>query len=219
MELMSNLRTNGIIKSTPVFNALVAVDRKNYIEYNPYQDAPQALTKGQTISAPHMHAYALEMLENEALRENASVLDVGIGSGYLSAAFTRLNPTARCTGIDVVPELVSRARANILKEDADIMDRLEIPDACNGWQGYPPNAPYDAIHVGAAAAHLPIDLLNQLKVGGKMVIPVGPDGGDQVLVQVIRWSGGEAGEPFDKQFEIRNLMGVRYVPLVNKDAA
>lgn len=227
LELVTNLKSNGIIKSPEVFRALTSIDRKNYIDSNPYDDSPQSLVKGQTISAPHMHAYALGLLETEALRENASILDVGIGSGYLSAAFARLNPTAICTGIDVVPDLVSMARANVLKEDSDLMDRLHIPDACNGWKGYPQNAPYDAIHVGAAAAELPPDLMSQLKVGGKMIIPVGPDGGDQVLVQVVRERGDcENGDVIssDEQqidlshFSITKLMGVRYVPLVNRDA-
>jgi protein-L-isoaspartate(D-aspartate) O-methyltransferase len=224
-DLISQLRTNGIVKSSAVFNALVSIDRKNYVETNPYQDGPQLLPKGQTISAPHMHAYALELLADEASRDNASILDVGIGSGYLTAAFARLNPTSKCTGIDVVPELVTLARANIQKEDSDILERLEIPAACNGWHGYAKNAPYDAIHVGAAAADLPSDLLSQLKVNGKMIIPVGPEGEPQVLVQVVRkreeeeesgnGNGDGNGGSFEQQFEVTNLMGVRYVPLVN----
>lgn len=197
-------------------------NRKNFtgIGSNPYEDAPQLLCKGQTISAPHMHAHALETLVNEASRDSARVLDVGIGSGYLSAAFARLNSTAHVTGIDVVPDLVNLARENILKEDPELMNQMEIPTACNGWEGYANNAPYDAIHVGAAAAALPKHLLEQLKVGGKMVIPVGPDGGNQVLMQVVRTSGNasengeESGKSFEQQFEITNLMGVRYVPLV-----
>lgn len=217
LELISNLRANGIIKSVLVFNALAAVDRKNYVAFNPYEDAPQMLVRGQTISAPHMHAYALELLEKEALRDNASILDVGVGSGYLVAAFARLNPTAKCTGVDVYPELVSLARANVMKEDADITARVTIPDACNGWHGYLPNAPYDVIHVGAAASSLPAELLQQLKVSGKMVIPVGPDGGNQELVQVVRTHDSSSGLPIEQQFDVTNLMGVRYVPLV-KDA-
>ena len=162
-----------------------------------------------------MHAHALDTLVNEASRDSARVLDVGIGSGYLCAAFARLNPTAHITGIDVIPELVTLSRANILKEDPTLMDHVEIPEACNGWKGYLKNAPYDAIHVGAAAARLPTDLLEQLKVGGKMVIPVGPDGGDQMLVQVVRTKGAKSGAPVEEQYEVTNLMGVRYVPLVD----
>lgn len=218
LELVSNLRSSGIIKSPSVFNAMVAIDRKNFVDKGPYQDSPQLLMKGQTISAPHMHAHALDVLANEVLRENASVLDVGIGSGYLSAAFCRLNPSAQCTGIDIVPELVTLARENILKKDADLLEtgRLTIPEACNGWRGYPENSPYDAIHVGAAASELPFDLLCQLKVGGKMVIPLGPEGGDQVLMQVVRKREHEKVEEGEEQeFEVTNLMGVRYVPLVS----
>lgn len=217
LELVSNLRANGIIKSVPVFNALAAIDRKNYVDLNPYSDSPQMLVKGQTISAPHMHAYALEILKNEALRENANILDVGVGSGYLSAAFAKLNPSAKCTGIDVYPELVALARENVMKEDADIRDRVEIPDACNGWSGYLPNAPYDVIHVGAAASNLPTALISQLKVSGKMVIPVGPDGGNQVLLQVVRTHDNSSGLSLEEQCEITDLMGVRYVPLVTDD--
>lgn len=83
----------------------------------------------------------------------------------------------------------------------------------NGWEGWPEGAPFDAIHVGAAAEHLPRELAVQLKVGGVMIIPIGPKYGTQYLVKVERVA--QQHEQFDpKDYNISNLLGVRYVPLV-----
>ncbi|CAN0211342.1 unnamed protein product, partial [Ectocarpus sp. 8 AP-2014] len=83
----------------------------------------------------------------------------------------------------------------------------------DGWRGWPENGPYDAIHVGAAAESIPMDLVAQLKVGGRMVVPVGPPSETQMLVQVNidRWS-------LSSPFTTEGLMSVVYVPLVNSNA-
>lgn len=82
---------NGVIKSDLVARTMTATDRKHYCPHNSYQDAPQSIGFDVTISAPHMHAFALELLEGH-LKQGARVLDVGSGSGYLTACF------ARCVG-------------------------------------------------------------------------------------------------------------------------
>jgi len=139
-----------------------------------------------------------------------SILDVGCGSGYLTAVFGRMFGDrakkdvkkaipmvlnrGKVYGIDVIPELVELSRRNMMKADGDLLlDKTKDGSgavveliASDGWGGYPPGSPYNAIHVGAAASTFPIQLMKQLAVGGMMVIPVGPDGGTQYLYKVER---------------------------------
>lgn len=96
-ELVHRLRQHGIIRTQRVYDALLAVDRGGYSKWSPYEDAPQTIGSGATISAPHMHAYALESLHSK-LVPGAKVLDVGSGSGYLTAVMGCA--CARAVGVD-----------------------------------------------------------------------------------------------------------------------
>ena len=171
-----------------------------------------------TISAPYMHASALTTLK-DFLRPGMRVLDVGCGSGYLSACMGRMVGGAEggaCVAIDYLPPLVALTQTNVAKADQDLVTSgaLTIVQG-DGWQGWPAAAPYDAIHVGAAAASMPDALVAQLKAPGRMVIPVGPDThndygrvapGQQQYVQVDRAADGSVST--------KTLFDVRYVPLV-----
>lgn len=187
------------------------VDRANFLPRellrNAYEDRPLPIGHGVTMSAPHMHAVALEMLL-EKLQPGAAVLDVGVGSGFLAAAFAELvGPAGSVLGIDRVPALVKMSEANLQRHDASLLASGRIRFALeDGWVGCSDGGPFDAIHVGAAAASLPSELVAQLKPGGRMIIPIGPEGGAQELVQVDKDGGGRVHR--------RSLMGVRYVPLV-----
>lgn len=238
---------------------MLSVDRRNYVldKNHAYDDSPQTIGYGATISAPHMHAHVLEDLLPSLLRASKDqptkplrILDVGCGSGYLTAVFgrmvqpkkdnnrksllTSLSPSAsllndgKVFGIDVIPQLVQMSARNIMKEDGDLLDSNIVEVAVrDGWKGFPEGAPYNAIHVGAAAATFPIELMKQLAVGGIMVVPVGPDGGEQYLYQVERVGDrgqvvGEVGSDDSKGFQeddynVRRVLGVRYVPLVRAD--
>jgi protein-L-isoaspartate(D-aspartate) O-methyltransferase len=211
-ELIANLQHGGIIKSADVANAMIAVDRRNYAPVEYYQDSPQRIGYNATISAPHMHAAALEYLLPSCSVPNAKILDVGCGSGYLCALFAKLNPTSKVIGIDYIKELVALSKTNMEKADTALLTSGQVTlSVGDGWKGAPIEAPFDCIHVGAAAADFPQDLLSQLKVDGLMVIPVGPDGGEQHLYLVKRLTNTGS---FNKQFDVQNVMGVRYVPLV-----
>eukprot|EP00128_Syssomonas_multiformis_P017486 Colp12_sorted_trinity150504_noHs@4763 len=210
-ELVSALKRNGIIQSTAVEQAMRAVDRRHYVVGGNYAylDQPQPIGFNATISAPHMHAYALGLMEDK-LKPGSRSLDVGSGSGYLAACMAIMaGPTGHVVGIDHIKGLVDNSIKNVKNGNPDLLETNRIELHCgDGRQGYESGGPYDAIHVGAAAPTVPQALLDQLKPGGRMVIPVGPEGGHQQL---------EVYEK-DEQGHIKKeaVMGVIYVPLCNQ---
>ena len=210
--LIQQLKRNDIIKSTVVEQAMQLTDRANFVYYNPYLDTPQLIGYDATISAPHMHAYVLEVLKDVITTPNAKILDIGVGSGYLAVCMAKMNPSAKVYGIDIVPGLVEYALKNVMKQDSDLLNsgRLVIREG-DGWVGIEGEERFNAIHVGAAAESLPRPLLRQLAIGGKLVIPVGNQGDIQTLIEVNKVSDDD---DFNKAYEVKNLLSVQYVPLV-----
>ena len=121
--LIQNLKELGIIRTPSVIQGLKSVDRANFVSNgSPYADSPQYIGCGQTISAPHMHGYALEYLAPQIMHPQAKILDVGVGSGYLAAAMSKMNPTATVYGIDIYHDLIDLAIHNVKREDRDLID-------------------------------------------------------------------------------------------------
>ena len=189
------------------------VDRGDFCSNDPYEDCPQQINYSATISAPHMHAYCLEWL-NSKLTPGSKVLDVGSGSGYLCAAFYEMvknsDPGTQVVGIEHIEPLAQLSVTNLQKSYSSQLESGKIKIICgDGRLGYIDEAPYDAIHVGAAAKDIPADLIEQLKVGGQLVIPVGKNNQEIVMITKLDEKGNCKKE---------SLLGVRYVPLTDKES-
>lgn len=208
-SMVDALVEHSLIRSARVEAAMRAVDRGSFCAHAPYADAPQLLTCSATISAPHMHAMALELLER-VLVPGASALDVGTGSGYLAACFaTLVKPAGKVVGVEHVEQLTQLASRNIRSWNrAALDDGLIKLRTADGRLGAEDEAPFAAIHVGAASPDIPQRLIDQLDVNGRMVIPVGGEHETQSLVVVDKLDG-------EGNIETKSVCSVRYVPLCN----
>lgn len=190
---------------------MLATDRGHYASEHAYLDQPQPIGCGQTISAPHMHANALNELEPR-LHPGHRALDVGSGTGYVAVCMARMvnafEGPGRVVGVDIYPELVEQSIRNVKKDLPELFTcgrfALEVGD---GW--HPPKGPFDAIHVGAAAREVPSELLNELAPEGIMFIPVGPEWGPQSIIKITKDKKGNV-------VSRERLYDVAYVPLVDR---
>jgi len=158
-----------------------------------YEDRPLPIGEGQTISQPYVVAAMTEALE---LKGDERVLEVGTGSGYQAAVLAEL--CRQVYSIEIVPALAARARKDLARLG---YANVEVRQG-DGWRGWPEHAPYDAIIVTAAPLEVPPELIEQLAVGGRLVVPVGRF--EQQLVRLRKTPAGISREV---------LFGVRFVPM------
>jgi len=189
--------------SERVMAAMASVPREEFVlpayRHRAYDNTPLPIEAGQTISQPLIVALMTELLEPQP---GDVILEVGTGSGYQAAVLAEL--VEHVYGVEIVPELAAGA--------AEVLARLNYANvtvrAGDGYAGWPEHAPFDGIIVTAAAPEIPPPLLQQLKPGGKLVIPVGSQYEGQDLLQV------EVGE--DGEIRERSVLPVRFVPLTGK---
>jgi protein-L-isoaspartate(D-aspartate) O-methyltransferase len=196
------LRNRGI-RDDRVLEAMLRVPRHEFIPpsliADAYADMPLPIGSGQTISQPYIVAAMLEALE---IQPQDRVLEIGTGSGYMTALLAEL--AAQVISIERHAELAERAR-QVLEKLGYRNVQVIVGD---GSQGFPSAAPYDAIIASAAAPMIPPALIEQLREGGRIVIPVGPAHTQQL--QLVRKISGQA--------VITALDPCRFVPMIGESA-
>jgi protein-L-isoaspartate(D-aspartate) O-methyltransferase len=199
MQFLLDLRRRGIMDAN-VLRAMDEVPREQFVTPSQapsaYADRAMPIACGQTISQPYVVAYMTEQLRPEPLH---TVLEVGTGSGYQAAVLSRL--VRQVTSIERYRTLAQAARTRLATLGYHNVEII----VGDGLEGAPDHAPFDRIIVTAAAEEIPEVLVQQLAVGGIMVLPLGPHHGSQCLVRLTRTGDGVARE---------NLIGVRFVPLL-----
>ena len=186
-----SLAVERVLREVPR-DAFVPAEQRPYA----FDNRPLSIGHGQTISQPLIVAVMTELLN---VKPGDKVFELGTGSGYQAALLAALG--VEVYSVEIVPALAEQARANL---DATGFRNVRTRSG-DGYHGWPEAAPFDAIIVTAAGDHVPPPLLEQLKPGGRMVLPVGTRYFTQELVLVTRNQDGS--------FTTRELIGVAFVPL------
>ena len=204
MQLSKPNDSRTPIKDAKVLDAMEKVPRHAFVPANmqhlAYKDRALPIGDGQTISQPYIVGLMSELLE---LKEGSSVLEIGTGSGYQAAVLAHLTPNVYT--IEIIEPLAKRAQETLKEQGYETVHCLQG----DGYLGWPEAAPFDAIIVTCAPDHVPDPLWEQLKEGGRIVIPVGGLNEVQRLVVVEKTKGGER--------KTHSITGVRFVPLTRED--
>jgi len=188
------------IKAKAVVEAMRKVPRHLFVPYNTrsfaYNDQPLPIGHNQTISQPYIVAYMTEALGAKA---GDKVLEIGTGSGYQAAILAEMGIDVYT--IEIIPKLAETAKRNLKRSGYD-----QVNTRCgDGYAGWPEEAPFDAIIITAAPETIPLALVEQLKTGGTMILPVGPRNSTQSLKKVVKKSKG---------IRQTTLLPVRFVPMI-----
>jgi protein-L-isoaspartate(D-aspartate) O-methyltransferase len=200
-EMLRQLKAYKI-KDERVLNAMAKVRRHLYMhaEYrrrtNPYGDHPSPIGHGQTISQPYIVAYMTECLD---IKRGEKVLEIGAGSGYQAAVLAEMG--AEVYSVEIIPELAELARETLKAEGYGNVHVL----TGDGYKGWPAHSPFDAIIATCAPENVPAALVDQLKDGGRMILPVGT--GIQRL-EILRKEHGRLRQ--------RDDIMVTFVPMVHE---
>jgi protein-L-isoaspartate(D-aspartate) O-methyltransferase len=192
------------VRSEPVLRAMRNVPREAFLPHQlrefAYTDSPLPIEEGQTISQPYIVALMTEAL---ALEGGERVLEIGTGSGYAAAVLAEI--AADVYTVERIGQLAEKAASTL----ADLgYQNVHVLHA-DGTKGWPDHAPYDGIIVAAGGPKIPESLKEQLKIGGRLVIPVGRDPQIQELVRVTRIS--------ENEYRSEDLADVRFVPLIGHE--
>lgn len=199
-ELVENLRKKGI-SDERILKAIAEIPRHimvdTALEKRAYEDTALPIGCGQTISQPYTVAAQTSLLN---LKEGEKVLEIGTGSGYQAAILCHMG--ADVYSVERHDPLYQKARQML--QELGYKARLKLGDGTRGWSAY---APYDAIVVTAGAPVVPDDLIQQLDVGGRLVVPVG-DRETQKMVRITRVA--------EERFEEEQLRDFKFVPLIGE---
>jgi protein-L-isoaspartate(D-aspartate) O-methyltransferase len=191
------------IRSSNVLNAMREVPRHHFIpeafQHLAYDDRPLPIGLDQTISQPYIVAFMTEQIQP---KPGMKVLEIGTGSGYQAAVLAHLGCIVFT--IELLPELAQRATQTL----SDLKYENVSVKSGNGYLGWPDEAPFDAIIVTAAPEEIPQNLIDQLKDGGIMVLPVGSVNSLQYL-KIVTKKG--------TKIHSESLMPVRFVPMIDRD--
>jgi len=192
------------VKNPFVLEAMRTVPRHAFVpperQHQAYMDNPLPIGHKQTISQPYIVAYMTELLK---LTKESKVLEIGTGSGYQAAVLAHLTP--HVFTIEIIAPLAERAKNTFRQQGyTEIQSRR-----ADGYKGWPEEAPFDAIIVTFAADHVPQPLWEQLKPGGRMVIPLGKAYGNQNLYVITKTTDGKK--------KMKPVMGVRFVPMLREE--
>ena len=201
--VLAQIKARGITNYATL-NAMRTVPRHLFVpkglEQYAYNDGPLPIGHGQTISQPYIVAFMTERIRP---KKDFRVLEIGTGSGYQAAVLGHIVDSVYT--IEIVKELFTTARSRLKTMGYENV----LVKYADGYHGWPEKGPFDAIIVTAAAEFVPPPLIEQLKEGGRMIIPVGNPFSTQQLLEVTKEKG---------KTKTRNLMFVRFVPFTRSDS-